>query len=288
MLLTLSARGLTPLMRPGAPGALTLNDIPRFARERLGLRGVVIPTSMLTGADRESLTRLREHADKATCPILGLIESERHPFAGSESDVAASVDRVTRVIQAAHWLGCNWAAIGVRGVTDQATLESAADPVRRVLKRAEKFELNLLLMPARADDAHAGLLGDPEKIVELLKRVGGFRIGTLPDFEHAAAHADPQTYVRKLTPYASSVIVGALGFRSPKARAKGKPEFEHDGYDMDALARTVESVGFEGTAAIDYRGKGDLAEGIARTRAALESIWGREDGSEPDPEAEQE
>jgi hypothetical protein len=42
--------------------------------------------------------------------------------------------------------------------------------------RAEKREINLLLMPT------TGLLASPEKVTEIIKAVGGFRIGVLPDF----------------------------------------------------------------------------------------------------------
>src|SRR5262245_43840360 len=75
MLLTLNVSSLRPHLRlgPGAPApkaepALGLIDVPRFAREELGLHGLTISTDLLVGADFARLDKFREAADKASCP----------------------------------------------------------------------------------------------------------------------------------------------------------------------------------------------------------------------------
>ncbi len=43
----------------------------------------------------------------------------------------------------------------------------------------------------------------------------------------------------------------------------------HPPYDLDQLVAAIASVGYDGTLAIDYRGEGDVVEGIHNSRKAL-------------------
>src|SRR5262245_32639914 len=109
MLLTLDARSLRRrLLAPrGDAGAMVLTDLPRHVRERLNLFGLNLSTDLLVGADHARLDRVREAADKASCPCLVLIESAPQPFADGDDDKGeAAVERMVRVVHAADRLGC--------------------------------------------------------------------------------------------------------------------------------------------------------------------------------------
>lgn len=256
--------------QPGGAKPLQLTDLPRFARERLDLFGLNVATSMLVGADYERLDRLREAADKASCPCLVLIESEPQPLADEDEERAeAAVQRLVRVAKAAHRLGCNAAAVAVAGPDTEDALVAAADRLRQALQAADRLEVNLLLM------SHPGLTSKPDRLTDLIKKVGGFRIGTLPDFQAASKTDDPAYFLRRLTPYASGVTASSVGFVEDKS---GAPV--HEGYDLVEYAKVVASVGYSGTLAIDYRGKGDPIEGIEKTRDILKTAAGMEGGKE--------
>lgn len=256
--------------RPGSAKPLQLTDLPRFTREHLNLFGLNIATSMLVGADYERLDQLREAADKASCPCLVLIESEPQPLAEDDEERAdASVQRLIRVAKAAHRLGCNAAAVAVSGPDTEDALASAADRLRQALQAADRLEVNLLLM------SHPGLTSKPDRLTDLIKKVGGFRIGTLPDFQVASQAEDPAYFLRRLTPYASGVSAASVGFTREKSGG-----YVHEGYDLVQYAKVVASVGYTGTLAIDYRGTGDPVEGIERTRDILATAEGVEGGKE--------
>lgn len=279
MLLTLAASSYRARLwlKPGrAPaGQMPLTDLPRHAREALGLHGLNLSTDLLTGADVPQLDALREAADKASCPCLVLIKPEALPFyTDDDAKGDAAVERMTRVVQAAHRLGCNSAAMyisaeGFESGSDTADL--AAERLRKVMATAEKREVNLLIGggSAPADDT-PGPTSNPDALTELIKKVGGFRIGTFPDFQTASRSADPLMYLRRLTPYASAVTAAVMGFK------KGKKGPEHEGYDLMEYATTVASVGYTGTLAIDYRGGGSADEAILQARALLETVAGVE------------
>ncbi|MGE3106887.1 MAG: TIM barrel protein [Phycisphaerales bacterium] len=249
----------------GGKGSLALTDLPKYTREVLGLYGLNVSTDLLVGADHRAIDKLRESADKASCPCLVLVETGALAFAGDdEAKAEAAAERMRRVIQAAHRLGCNSAAMTVSGDRDASAVQIAADRIKALLQGVDRIDLNLLVMSGE------GVTKDPDKLTDLIKKIGGFRIGTFPDFEQAARAADAQHYLRRLTPYASALTASSVSFKT----GKGGPV--HQPYDLIEMAKTVLSVGYQGTLAIDYRGEGDPEEGIAHTKAVLTAALGKE------------
>lgn len=279
MLLTLAASSMRARLhlKPGrAPaGQMRLTDLPRHARDALGLYGLNISTDLLAGADVPQLDALRDAADKASCPCLVLIKPDALPFfTNDDAKGDAAVEKMTRVVQAAHRLGCNAAAMFIAGEGFEAgtdTADLAAERLRKVMAVAEKREVNLLIGSGSGPgDVSPGPTSNPESLTELIKRVGGFRIGTIPDFETASKSDDPLMYLRRLTPYAAAVTAAVGNFK------KTKKGMEHEGYDLTEYAKTVLSVGYTGTLALDYRGDGDADAAIRLARAALETVSGVE------------
>jgi len=255
------------------PPQLELVDLPAYARQSLGLHGVNLSTTLLTGMDRSALVEIRERCDKEGCACLMLSEPEPQPLGDDDIDIAEkALERTIRVIEAASILGCNAASIRPAGKSDEDTLERTAESLKSVMSRAERLELNLLVEPNK------GLTETPDQVTALLKKVGGFRVGTLPDFAAAAASDDPEGYLRRLTPYASVVQATLTDFRAPGG---GEPDdlpdapVEHAGYDIEPLVAAVLSVGYDGTLAIDYQGKGDPSIGILRSRQVLEEAMAK-------------
>jgi len=270
MLLTLSAISLRAMLARGKSGKpkLDLLDLPQYTRQELGLHGLNVSTDLLAGVSRETLERLRERADKAGCACLLLIEAEPQPFGDpSESAGAAAVERLHKVIQAAHILGCNAAAVKIQAVDDPTVVQRCAERLRKGVERAERLELNVLVSP------HEGLTKTPERVTELIKKVGGFRVGTFPDFQAAAASPDPVSYLRRLTPYASVVSASTVKFVPEKgSESADAGAYKHQPYDLEPLVAAILSVGYDGTLAIEYRGTGDAKMGVMRSRQALERL----------------
>jgi sugar phosphate isomerase/epimerase len=300
MLLTLAAISLKKrlTLKRNEPGALQLTDLPRHAREVLNLHGLNVATELLAGADHVALDRLRESADRASCPCLVLVESVPLPF--TEEDEAkgeAAVERMIKVLRAAHRLGCNSAAVSVLGEDTPTGFDNAVERMKQVLYSAERLEVNLLI------SSSPGITSTPERLTELIKKIGGFRIGTFPDFLSASKSPDPVQFLRRLTPYASALTATSVSFKTPTVAAPKKGTVKggttsvvapatggggsggapvHEPYDLVEYVKTVASVGYQGTLAIDYRGEGDPEVGIRNTRVVLEGALGM--GKEAVPE----
>jgi sugar phosphate isomerase/epimerase len=270
MLLTLTAISLRSALGRGRSGdkkpKLDLLDLPQFTRNELGLHGLNISSELLTGLTRDRVERLRERSDKAGCACLLLIESDAQPLGAAGEDVGgAAVERLQRVVQAAHVLGCSALALKAQGHDDPACFQRTIDRLRKVVEKAERLELNVLISPTD------GLTATPERITELIKKVGGFRVGTFPDFQAAAASPDPVAYLRRLTPYAAVVSASTVKFTGEKDADPADPG-PHAPYALEPLVESILSVGYDGTLAVEYRGTGDAKMGIVRSRVALERL----------------
>jgi hypothetical protein len=250
MILTLSARSLRSMLSPAGKGkkpALDMLDLPKFTRESLGLAGINLSTDLLAGADRARLESIRERADRASCACLLLIEPDAQNFGSmDEALVAAASLRTTKVVEAAHILGCSSIALRIKASDDDGALLRVAGALKKIVERAEKLDINLLIAPDN------GLTQRPDRVTELLKKIGGFRVGTFPDFQAAAAFGDSTGYLHRLTPYATSVCastVKLVGDAEPKpatsaaARAASKEMRDSLAADIAAIAKAGSATG---------------------------------------------
>ncbi len=227
MLFTLHASCIRSLLTPSEGGKpkLALADLPAFTKNTLGLSGLNLTTDLLAGADRARLETIRERADKSGCACLLLIETNPLPLADPDPVVAGrAVERMKAVVRAANILGCNSAALTLTGPATEAAQAFAVKRLKEIAEPAERLDLNVLIAPTE------GLTAVPEKVTEIIKKVGGFRVGTLPDFLSATKSKEPIAYLRRLIPYASCVTAVTIDFEVQEVAAvrppapKGGPE----------------------------------------------------------------
>ncbi len=285
MLITCDVSSIADLLKSKgrAKPKLGLDDVPQYIRQELGLHGMNLTTDLLAGADRPRLERLRDRADKSGCACLMLRDPDPQPLA-HEKKADAAADRVRRVLQAAHALGCNAAAISIAAKDNENDREHVIESIRSVMDTAEKLELNLLISPTE------GLTSRPDDLTELIKKIGGFRVGTLPDFDAAAADEDPALYLRRLTPYASVINASLHEFEDAEPSdemdddAPGSLEDlanmlmdtdapTHTTFDIVPMLGAIKAVGFEGTLAIAYKGSEEGTLGVLKARDAIEAAF---------------
>lgn len=294
MLLTLSTRSLTalsvvgegsasaavrsPASRSGRTASATRGagpvaidrervlEMPAFTMRDLELRGLFLPAAWLAGWTVEQLDELRERADKSGCPCLVLMEEAPLSFGSlrpAESDMAA--DRLRRLAFAANRLGCNAIGISVGAEDTDDAFDIAAQQVKATMRTFERLEVNVLLMPA------PGLTFRPDRLTELIKRIGGFRIGSLPSFGHAVSTGDVEGTLRKLAPYAGAMLA-TIGTPARGGKRQAKAAEPEAVPDLAACVRTIRSVGFVNTLAIDYVGSGDAIPALVEARDVLQAV----------------
>lgn len=286
---SLNVNSIRSLLKKRGKAALGVLDLPRYTHEHLGLRALNLSTDLLKGMGRSEIERIRDQGDKVGCTCLMLSEPEAFDLGASKDSVGdAAVDRMSRVILAGSVLGCNAVSLSISSKNSDDAFELAAERMKRVLEHADRVDINVLIAPATE-----GLTEDPDRTTELVKAIGGFRIGTLPDFQTAHAWGDASHYLRRLTPYATVVNASTLEF------VEGEPDEEamvaaegltgldalaaeleamddsappvHVGYDLEPMVGAIKAVGFNGNIALDYRGDGDGTLGVLQTKDAIEA-----------------
>jgi hypothetical protein len=260
---------------PSAP-PLSVLDLPDYAVRKLKLRGLSVLASMLAGWSLEDLDRLRDRADKAGCPCLVLVDDAplllsssnasagdggRVPTRASRADDDAPTGtfarRVHRLATAAHRLGCNALSVRVAADDTDEDFEGLVSELRDMMPIVEHFELYLLLAP------NEGLTHSPDRLVDVIKRVGGFRVGCLASFAHAAdspGGREPISALRVLAPYAGAIHATVRGFDR-----KGL----HLGYDLAEYVAAIRSVGFSNTLAVEYVGDDEPGPNLEQACAIL-------------------
>ncbi len=240
VLLTLAIQSLNPLLDDGS---LDILDAPQLSSEKLGLRGVMIDATHLSGWTMDSYDTFRNNADKANSPCLLVRDNTQMDLLGSRE---VSLERIQRLSVAANRLGCNAIAISPRFPENQNDVDTIIEQIRYAMHGVERLELNLLLQPCE------GMSSNPDQHIEIIKQIGGFRIGALPTFESAGATGDGIDALRKLAPYAGGIVADF-----PSARGKKK-------VDVIEGLQTVLEVGYSNTIAVNYTGKGDVLKEIRK------------------------
>ena len=249
---------MRPLLTAKDPRCPTIFAVPQFVATDLELRGLNLPTDMLKGFGYSEIERLRDEADRAHCPVLLLSEETPIDFTQRTGPAWAQVlDRLRRLATAANRLGCPSIAVRAAAPATDEAFESTATGVKIALKEIDKFELNMLLAPIE------GLTFDATRLTDLIKKIGGFRIGSYPSFAHAYATGELEKTLRKLAPYAPAIAASVRGFDKEGA---------HDGFSLAECVESVRSVGYGNTLALDFVGRDDEKKKGGRKAGSVDII----------------
>jgi hypothetical protein len=252
LLLTLAIESLNPLIEKGEYEVL---DSPEISSNQLGLRGVMVDADHLSGWSPEQYDEFRNAADKAHCPCLLLRGSRQLDLVGNRE---AARERIQRLAIAANRLGCNAVAITPIVTSDEQAVNTIVEELRDAMADVERLDLNLLIQPC------AGLTSDPDELIDVIKRIGGFRIGALPTFSSASLTSDPLEALRKLAPYAGGIVAD---FPCGKGKKKLDP--------VEGLVAVCE-VGYSNSIALSYVGSKNPLKEIEKVavkmRTTLEEL----------------
>lgn len=238
--LTLAIQSLNPLIDAGNQDIL---EVPRVSAETLDLRGVMIDAKHLAGWGVESYDSFRNCGDKSKSPCLLVRDNTPMDLLGASE---TALERIQRLSVAANRLGCNAISITPMFPDDKESADKIVNNLRSAMAGVERLELNLLLQPCE------GLSSNPDELIEIIKQIGGFRIGALPTFSAAGATGNGIEALRKLAPYAGGIVADF-----PTGRGKKNID------PVEGL-QAVREVGYSNTIALNYLGKGDAIKEIKK------------------------
>ena len=253
ILLTLAMQSLNSSIEADK---IDIKDVPRLSEEKFALRGIMLDATHLSGWSLDAYDQFRNNADKANSPCLLLRDNSIMDLSPTSSE--ESKERINRLSIAANRLGCNSIAITPHFPENEEESNYIVQELRSAMQGVERLELNLLLQPCN------GMTSDPSKHIEIIKQIGGFRIGALPTFASASATGNGLDALQKLAPYAGAIVADF-----PPSRGKG-------GFSFEDGIKAVADVGYSNTVALNYIGKGNplpqLSKVSKKMHAFLEAM----------------
>jgi len=267
MLLTLTTNSLRSLLTARGQKRITAEQVPQLVADRLGLRGLIVDTQLLKGWTVEQLDALHTKADQAGCPCLVLRETNPIQLTlddGCENTFTEqdelTLQRLFTVARAAHHLGCNSLSIKPELIDPDRGFEKTAMFLRKVMEQIDRMELNLLIEPAEQKPAT-----EPGHLINLVKKVGGFRIGTMPNFAYAADTGDATSTLTQTAPFSSAILATCETQKKGKTTKKSR-------INLTGNIKTIHKIGYDQILAIDYTGKGDPFPVLDAAKEKIESI----------------
>ncbi len=242
----LPMRGKAPAETP-----ISLLDFIRITRERYGIGQVELCQTHFDSFKHKYLdsikaTLSRYNVRAITMPIdVGNI-SQVDPIK-READIRL----IMQWIDAAAYIGIPAVRVNSgRQPEGQFDLQTTINSYRTLVSYGKMINCKILM------ENHGSISADPANIAKIVQGVNSNWFRLLPDF----GNFDPATRyegLQLMLPMAAVVHAKTLDFDE-----QGK----QTAYDYDLCMRLVAQSGFNGPLSIEYEGKGDEYEGIAKSR----------------------
>jgi hypothetical protein len=220
---------------------LTLEEVPKYYRDRFGIRDIEFWGMHLESNEPAYIAKLRKSVEAADARLLNV----QFDFT-QDYDLATPKEdfRLQSVKLCKQWID-TCAALGTQCVRinpghPKGTVEKSIESLKEVNEHAR--EKGIIVITAN----HFGLEMNPDYHVRIVKESGPGNIYTEPDFGNYS-HAALFTSLPKVVPYAYIVSAKTDEFND---------QMEHTSYDFDKCVQLCESLGFKGQYMVaQYSGK---------------------------------
>ena len=239
-----------------AKDPLPLAEFPALVSEQFGVKAVELYAGFFASTDPAYLKALRETIARAGSRAVHIsVDGHGDLAALDEAARRDAVERHKPWFQIARAVGSPSfrANTGGKAGVNEQTIAACIQSFKELAAEGEKTRVNILI------ENHGGISGDPELIVRIMEEVGSPAIGTCPDFGNTPDE-NRYEFLERIMPYAKIV------------HAKFR-EFDQNGEDTKVDAKRCldicRAAGFDGYCSIEFEGKGDDLEGVARSVALL-------------------
>ncbi|MCL4552116.1 MAG: sugar phosphate isomerase/epimerase, partial [Candidatus Marsarchaeota archaeon] len=226
----------------------------RIARERYDIGQVELCQAHFESTKRNYLGRLRETVSRYDVRIINMPIDVGNISQLDRIKREQDLELITHWIDAAAYLGIP--AVRVNSghqPAGQENLDVTIDSYRTLVAYGKMVNCKILM------ENHGGISADPWNIEKIVYGVSSNWFRLCPDFgnfEPAVRYEGLQM----MMPFTALVHAKTLDFDE---------QGQQTAYDYDRCMRIVAETGFQGPLSIEFEGKGDQYEGIAKSRDLL-------------------
>jgi len=235
---------------------LELLDFPRVVREEFGLTLAELNSPFFDATDDAYLAAIVEAARAEGVEII-------HISVDGQGDLAAvdEAERAEAVRKHKAWFAIAKAVgspsfRGNMGGGSPHTSEQLAACKKSFIELAEEARRTGVAMLI---ENHGGISGAPEAVVEVIEAAGPDAIGTCPDFGNFPAEIRYEG-LERIAPYARVAHAKLYDFL---------PDGEEVTIDVGRCLKILRDAGFDGVCSVEFEGKMDDHEGVAKSIALL-------------------
>lgn len=243
-------------------GELTLESTPALYR-KLGIRGIAINARYCTSWDRAYLDRIKKVIQDEQ-RILTAVILDGNLVSDDPAANQKQIEENKRIMRAAHYLGAPVVRINVgrtgRGdAADQAEgVERAVAAFREMLPLARELGIRMTI------ENHGGASKTADGILRIIHGTDPAWVGACLDFGNWENKATMYAEIEKLVPYAYHTHAKSYAF--DKYGNETTIDYQRA---LDLLAKT----GYDRALSVEFEGKIDPLEGVAKTRDLLVKYW---------------
>jgi L-ribulose-5-phosphate 3-epimerase len=257
-------------------GKVPMLEMPRIAREELGIDAIELVSRMLVPFDKSFeeqkpyLDQLAANAKEHDVEILLImVDGEGNIGGQTERQREEAVTNHKKWIDIANYLGChsirmNWGGAPRNVMEDPEALSAFIDRsvagFTALCDYGDTKDINVII------ENHGGPSSYPEPMKRLMEAVDHPRFGTLPDFGNFPEEVDIYEAVDVLMNYAKAVSAKCYDFDA-ETGMETKLDYPR------LIENVVDKHGYNGYIGIEYEGSRlSEIEGIAACKALLEKL----------------
>ena len=239
---------------------LRLLDVPKYYRERFGIRNLEFWSNHFDSLEPAYLKQLRSKVEAAGSRVVNVQVDADYDLANpDEAARERSLKEALRWVDAAAALGSQ--AVRVNPGRTGGSIDASIASMKIVNQHCKAKGLPLLV------ENHFGIEMDPDLHVRIVKEAGPQNVHTLPDFGNYSPDK-MWSALQKIIPHAYMISAKTVAFND---------RMEHITYDFDRCIQMAERAGFKGIYSVEQWSREELTVDyekvadwmIARVRANI-------------------
>lgn len=220
---------------------LTLLNVPRYYRDRFGIRNLEFWSHHFESLEGAYLKELRSRVQAAGAQLINVqVDADYDLASTNEKERRRSLDLAFKWIDAAAFLGSR--AVRINPGRADGSVEKSIASMKEVNRYCMSKGLPLLI------ENHFGLEMNPDIHLRIRDEAGSANVHTLPDFGNYPVETMWES-LEKILPHAYLISAKTVEFND---------QMEHISYDFDRCIRLAERSGFRGVYSVEQWSRKDL------------------------------
>jgi len=232
------------------------HEFPKVAKERYGIEAVELCQQHFPPPDSRRLDQLLEVVTANGSTITNIPVDVGNISQRDAAKRAYDVKLIKSWVDVAAYIGAPSIRVNTGRQDGEPDLSITVASYNEIADYAAPKGIRIGL------ENHGGLSADPANIVKLVEAVGAKRFGTLPDFGNFSPE-DRYRALEMIVPYALIVHAKTLDFDENGHM----PQF-----DFARCLEIVHKGGYDGYLSIEFEGKGDQYDGVAKSIALIRTL----------------